>query len=116
MRGGRMRLHWHRESALGSGLYVPTNNYFPERATLLQAFRAVMYDPAKRAWQVFPTLETPLPEELDGGAGPSGVGPAAPTAAPAAPAPAAGAFSLGGFVFLRNARFRPEAETPLLPR
>jgi hypothetical protein len=26
MRGGRIRLHWHREVTLGSGSYVPTNN------------------------------------------------------------------------------------------
>jgi hypothetical protein len=49
MRGGRVRLHWHRETALGSGAYVSTNNYFPERAALLQSFRAVVWEPAAKA-------------------------------------------------------------------
>ena len=57
MRGGRIRLHWHRETALGSGAYVPTNNYFPERAALLRAFQQAVFDAERREWRVHPALE-----------------------------------------------------------
>ena len=44
VRGGRAQLHWHMEMELGSGLYVPTNNYFPEQIALLRKFEEVTPD------------------------------------------------------------------------
>jgi hypothetical protein len=116
MRGGRVRLHWHRETALGSGAYVSTNNYFPERAALLQSFRAVVWEPAAKAWRTYPALERATAEEAAVAAARAAKGQArgggAAASTPAAPA----ALSIGAFVFLRNARFKPGAESPIMPR
>jgi len=110
MRGGRMRLHWHRETSLGSGLYVPTNNYFPEKASALQAFRAVVLDPTLKAWRTYPILERATIEEA---------AVAAARAAKAALLESQGVqdtLAIGSFVYLRNARFKQETESPIMPR
>lgn len=128
-----MRLHWHRETELGSGLYVPTNNYFPERAALLRPFKSAAFDAARRAWQLYPVVER-LGEKAEATAPAGGVGSAGATAAarsnaeydgvdggakPASAGPPDSGeeeLAIGGFVFLRNARFKPETESPAMPR
>jgi len=133
MRGGRVRLHWHRETELGSGLYIPTNNYFPERSALLRPFKAAGFDPSKRAWQVFPVVERLSPDEeaasaklagsvttVPGGGedDAAGGGGGVPGVKPGGTGPQSDAedIVIGSFVFLRNARFRGDAETTDMPR
>ena len=114
MRGGKMRLHWHREVELGGGHYVPTNNYFPEKANLLQSFKAVIFEPSEKAWRTYPALERETAEEAAVLA--SRAAKAAAAAAAAALSPASG-LSVGSFVYLRNARFNSAVpETPIMPR
>ena len=135
MRGGRVRLHWHRETEPGSGTYEATNNYFPERGALLRPFKSAVYDAARRAWLVYPVVER-MPEAaavaagdrerallaaraatatadaeddgVDGAAKGSSAGPGA--VSDMAPLP------VGSFVFMRNARFKADAESPAMPR
>ena len=123
--GGRMRLHWHREVTLGSGLYVPTNNYFPERASLLSSFKAVIFDAAQKAWRTYPALEIDTVENaavLSARVKKAAAAAAAATAASVAAGgggggAAGGGLAVGAFVFLRNARFDASAaETPIMPR
>ena len=59
IRGGRVRLHWHVELKLGSGLYAPTNNFFVENAALLNGVTRTVYDKKKKAFQIYPILERP---------------------------------------------------------
>lgn len=125
MRGGKIRLHWHRETSLGSGSYTPTNNYFPERQGLLKNFAAAVLDPASREWRVHPALESGLDaaaeKAVDGTKSTNaaeGLDAKASSAANVANAVLvdSSSISAGSFVFLRNARFKPESESPLLPR
>ena len=117
MRGGKMRLHWHREVSLGGGLYVPTNNYFPERATLLQSFKAVIFEPGEKAWRTYPALERETAEEAAVLASRvAKVTAAAAAAAVSGITPASG-LVVGSFVYLRNARYNASVpETPIMPR
>lgn len=57
MRTGYMRLHWHRELSLGSGMYIPTNSYFPEKASLLQSIEKAVWLKDQKAWQISPVIE-----------------------------------------------------------
>jgi len=123
MRGGKIRLHWHRETSLGSGTYTPTNNYFPERQGLLKNFSAAVFDPTSREWRVHPALAS----GIDADQAAEGV---KSNAADSLDVKSSGStveggsntivdsntISAGSFVFLRNARFKPESESPLLPR
>jgi hypothetical protein len=128
MRGGRVKLHWHRETARGSGVYAPTNNYFPERPVLLRAMKAAAYDSAARAWVVAPRVET---MESEAGVEAATSAPFAEAQAKEAEEAAAKAaegglsgsepqdgIAFGSFVFLRNVRFRPHVapETVDSPR
>jgi hypothetical protein len=119
MRGGRIRLHWHRETALESGQYVPTNNYFPERQGLLKNFSTAVFDPTGRVWCVHPAVEAEAAEKEREEAAARRANEAAANAAAAGVGvggPNGDDVAIGSFVFLRNARFRPENETVITPR
>ncbi|RYE82511.1 MAG: hypothetical protein EOO65_05405, partial [Methanosarcinales archaeon] len=114
MRGGRVRLHWHRETSLGSANFVATNNYFTEHTHATHAVSSAVYLPTIRAWRVFPTvdeLETLLAaEEMERG------GRTTETSTSLNQMRGPGEhFSIGTFVYLRNTRFEG-SETPDLPR
>jgi hypothetical protein len=124
MRGGRMRLHWHRETELCSGIYVATNNYFPEKTTSLRPFRSAAFDSSRKAWQLYPVIERITNEaELDpplvrhaedDSTGDTGT----PSVKPSSVGPETDGdeFAVGSFVFMRNARFKPDSETVEVPR
>eukprot|EP01138_Halocafeteria_seosinensis_P003023 gb/GECG01003087.1/.p1 GENE.gb/GECG01003087.1/~~gb/GECG01003087.1/.p1 ORF type:complete len:1730 (+),score=238.62 gb/GECG01003087.1/:1-5190(+) len=57
MMNGYMRLHWHREMSLKSGIYIPTNHFFTERASVLKPIYRAVRLKEKKAWQIDPVVE-----------------------------------------------------------
>jgi hypothetical protein len=56
-RGGKIRLHWFKETRLMSGMYSGTNSYFVERASNLTPFISYAADKTTRTVALFPLVE-----------------------------------------------------------
>jgi hypothetical protein len=56
-RGGKIRLHWFKETRLTSGMYSGTNSYFVERASNLTPFISYAADKTTRTVALFPLVE-----------------------------------------------------------
>jgi hypothetical protein len=65
IRGGRVRLHWHRETSLQSGVYVPTNHFFADAAENLKPFHSYSFDKASKGFILTPRVESEEFEDPD---------------------------------------------------
>lgn len=116
-RNGRVRLHWHKETELFSGVYQPTNNYFTQKASELRPFTNSAVDKVSKGWALFPVVERMTPDSPRREVAPEPVKPAL-LGGMGPPVPSVGQepVSIGSFVFLRNARYAPAKESVALPR
>ncbi|KAA0175065.1 hypothetical protein FNF27_03363 [Cafeteria roenbergensis] len=134
-RDGVYKMHWFRETELGSSLYQPTNHYFRERVQFLRPFKLVTLEKAARAWRCFPPIQ--IKGDAQDSEGVAKEASAAAQAAAVTPDEAAAdpdaerketasmgpdvdgdgqPMAVGAFVFLRNGRFDSSRETASNPR